>query len=166
MEGPRSTFGPGRTRVMLVLAAFTILAAAGATTGSSPGEVVSAPVRFFFPSFGDSEVAAVTSTTAPACRPSATLRERAARVLIVGMPDVKDGSLPLPTELMQLGVGGLLLTGGNVETRAQVTRLVQELKRQSRHPLIVSTDEEPGRVTSFGHIIGYTSSARRLAREG
>ena len=151
---------------MLVLAAFTILAAAGAATGSNPGEVVSAPVRFFFPSFGDPEVAAGTTTTTPPCQPSATLRERAARVLIVGMPDVKDAGQPLATELMQLGVGGVLLTGGNVETRPQVTRMVQELKRQSRHPLIVSTDEEPGRVTSFGHIIGYTSSARRLARDG
>ena len=155
---------------MLVLAVSAALATAGAATGaatgSSPGQVMSAPVRFFFPSFGDPEVAAVTTTTAPACQPSATLRERAARVLIVGMPDVKDGGLPLPTELMQMGVGGVLLTGGNVETRAQVTRLVDDLKRQSRHPLIVSTDEEPGRVTSFGHIIGYTSSARRLARDG
>jgi beta-N-acetylhexosaminidase len=44
--------------------------------------------------------------------------------------------------------------------------MTTELKRQARHPLIVSTDEEPGRVTSFGHVIGYTSSARRLAREG
>jgi beta-N-acetylhexosaminidase len=44
--------------------------------------------------------------------------------------------------------------------------MTADLKRQSRHPLIVSTDEEPGRVTSFGHVIGYTSSARRLAREG
>ncbi len=158
--------GPGRTRALLALGAFTVLAAAGAAIGSTPGEVVSAPVRLFFPSFGESDAAAVTTSTAPACQPEATVRERAARVLIVGMPDVKDANEPLPTELMQLGVGGVLLTGENVETRAQVSRLTEGLKRQSRHPLIVSTDEEPGRVTSFGHVIGYTSSARRLAREG
>jgi beta-N-acetylhexosaminidase len=145
---------------------FTVLAAAGAATGSTPRQVVSAPVRFFFPSFGQPEVAAVTTTTEPACQPTASLRERAARVLIVGMPDVKEASAPLPTELMQLGVGGVLITGGNVDTRAQVTRLIGDLKRQARQPLIVSTDEEPGRVTSFGHIIGYTGSARRLARDG
>ena len=155
--------------MMLVLAAFTVLAAAGAATGSTRREVVSARVRLFFPTFREPEVVAgttTTTTTTPVCQPSATLRERAARVLIVGMPDITDGGQPLPTELMRLGVGGVLLTGGNVETRAQVTRMVEELKRQARHPLIVSTDEEPGRVTSFGHIIGYTSSARRLASEG
>ena len=171
--GPRrrSSFGPGRPRGLLVLAVSAALATAGAATGaatgSSPRQVVEAPVRFFFPSFGLQDAApAVTTSTAPACQPSATLRERAAQVLIVGMPDVKDANEPLPTELMQLGVGGVLLTGGNVDSRAQVTRLTEGLKRQSRHPLIVSTDEEPGRVTSFGHIIGNTSSARRLARDG
>jgi beta-N-acetylhexosaminidase len=167
VQGGRGAFGPGRFRLTVVLAVFTVLAAAGAATGSTPTEVVSAPVRFFFPSFGAPEtVAAVTTTTEPACQPSASLRERAAQVLIVGLPDVKDASQALPVELMQLGVGGVLITGGNVETRAQATRLIGDLKRQSRHPLIVSTDEEPGRVTSFGHVIGYTSSARRLARDG
>ena len=158
-------FGPGRIRLIAVLAAFTLLAAAGAATGSTPTKVVSAPVRFFFPSFGASETAAVTTTTEPACQPAASLRERAAQVLIVGLPDVKDPSDPLVDEVLNLGVGGVLITGGNVDTRVQTTRLISELKRRSRHPLIVSTDEEPGRVTSFGHVIGYTSSARRLARE-
>jgi beta-N-acetylhexosaminidase len=63
-------------------------------------------------------------------------------------------------------VGGVLITGGNVDTRAQITKLTADLKRAARHGLIVSTDEEPGRVTSFGHIIGTTSSARRLAATG
>ena len=68
-------------------------------TGSTPAEGrVSAPVRFFFPSFGESETAApaTTTTTEPACQPTASLRERAARVLIVGMPDVKDAASPFP----------------------------------------------------------------------
>jgi beta-N-acetylhexosaminidase len=118
---------------------------------------------------GDStptQAAAAPTPTTPACVPGASLRERAAEVLIVGMPDVTDAGSPLPTELMQLGVGGVLITGANVESRPQITRMITELKRQSRHPLVVSTDEEPGRVTSFGHVIGYTGSARRLARDG
>ena len=117
--GDQGAFGPGRFRFMVVLAAFSVLAAAGAATGSTPSQVVSAPVRFFFPSFGVPEVPAVTTTTQPACQPTASLRERAARVLIVGLPDVKDAAAPLPTELMQLGVGGVLITGGNVDTRVQ-----------------------------------------------
>ncbi len=150
---------------MAVLAVFTVLAAAGAATGSSPRQVVSAPVRFFFPNFGEPQAASVTTTTEPACQPAASLRERAARVLIVGMPDVTQPSHPLVGELLDIGIGGILLTGGNVESRSQVARLASEMKRRSKQPLIVSTDEEPGRVTSLGHVIGYTSSARRLARE-
>ncbi len=166
MQGGSGAFGPGRIRLTIVLAVFTVLAAAGAATGSSPGEVVSAPVRFFFPSFGGGEPAAAPTTTEPACRPNSSLRERAASVLIVGLPDVKVPTEPLVEELMNVGVGGVLLTGGNVDSRAQVTRLVSEMKRRSPRPLIVSTDEEPGRVTSLGHVIGYTGSARRLARQG
>ena len=168
MQGGRGTYGPGRIRLAIALGVFTIVAAAGAATGSTPTQVVTAPVRFFFPSFGDEQVAApaVTTTTEPPCQPQASLRERAARVLIVGMPDVTEATNPLAVELMQLGVGGVLITGGNVETRAQATKFIADLKRAARQPFIVSTDEEPGRVTSFGHIIGYTSSARRLAATG
>ena len=166
MQGGRGTYGPGRIRLAIVLGVLTVVAAAGAATGSTPTQVVTAPVRFFFPSFGQEHAAPTTTTTEPACQPQASLRERAARVLIVGMPDVKEATQPLASELMQLGVGGVLITGGNVDTRAQVTRFIADLKRAARQPLIVSTDEEPGRVTSFGHVIGYTSSARRLAREG
>lgn len=167
MQGGRGTFGPGRIRLMGVLAVLTVVAAAGAATGSSPGQVMSAPVRFFFPDFGGPEpVQAVTTTTEPPCRPRASLRERAARVLIVGLPEITESTDPLVEEILELGVGGVLITGGNVETRPQITRMIGDMKRRARHPMVISTDEEPGRVTSLGHVIGYTSSARRLAREG
>ena len=161
-------YGAGRIRLAAGLVVLMLVASAGAATGSTPRKVMTAPVRFFFPSFDSGEEAApaTTTTTEPACVPQATLRERAARVLIMGMPDVKDASHPLPVELMQLGVGGVLITGGNVDTRAQITKLTGDLKRAARNGLVVSTDEEPGRVTSFGHIIGNTSSARRLAATG
>ena len=133
---------------------------------ATPRKVVAAPVRFFFPhSFGNDQHADGPKPTAPACLPAASLHDRAAEVLVVGLPNVTEPSNPLVDEVVQLGVGGILVTGANVESRAQAAHLIGELKRRSRHPLIVSTDEEPGRVTSFGHVIGYTSSARRLARE-
>jgi beta-N-acetylhexosaminidase len=167
VQAGRGAYGPGRIRLAIGLGVLTVVAAAGAATGSTPRQVVTAPVRFFFPSFDAQEAAPTsTTTTEPACQPQSSLRERAARVLIVGLPDVTEASHPLASELMQLGVGGVLLTGGNVETRAQVTKFVSDLKRAARHPLVVSTDEEPGRVTSFGHVIGYTSSPRRLAATG
>jgi beta-N-acetylhexosaminidase len=162
-----SMYEAGRIRLAFILVVLMLVASAGAATGSTPRRVMAAPVRFFFPGFDDTEEAApTTTTTEPPCVPKASLRERAARVLIMGIPDVKDASQPLPTELMQLGVGGVLITGGNVDTRAQITRLTADLKRAARNGLVVSTDEEPGRVTSFGHIIGTTSSARRLAATG
>jgi beta-N-acetylhexosaminidase len=158
----------GRTKVAAGLVALALVAAAGAAATPASRKVVTAPVRFFFPS-GPGNAApasATTVTTAPACVPQATLRERAARVLIMGMPEVTDAGAPLAAELMQMGVGGVLITGGNVVSRAQVTRLTTELRRAARHGLVISTDEEPGRVTSFGHIIGTTGSARRLAAQG
>ena len=97
MQGGRGTFGPGRIRATIVLGILTVVAAAGAATGSTPTEVVTAPVRFFFPSVGDSEPAApaVTTSTAPPCEPQASLRQRAAGVLIMGMPSVTQASQSL-----------------------------------------------------------------------
>lgn len=161
------TYGAGRLRVAAALGVLTLMAAAGAATGSTPAQVVTAPVRFLFPSGGDRQAAPATTTTTEApCVPQATLRERAARVLIMGMPEVTEASHALPAELLEMGVGGVLITGGNVVSRAQVTRFTADLTRAARNGLVVSTDEEPGRVTSFGHIIGTTSSARRLAANG
>ncbi len=106
-----------------------------------------------------------TGTTRPPCRPAATLHQRAAQVVVVGLPEVTDPSNPLVTEVLDLGVGGVFLTDDNVESRAQVTALVQDLRRRSRHPLIVATDEETGRVRTFEGVLGPSPSARRLARE-
>lgn len=162
------TWGPGPFRVMVALILLTLLAAVGAASGSTSRKVVSAPVRFFFPgSFASDETAApaVAQTTVPPCQPSASLHERAAEVLMVGLPNVTDPTDPLVNEVLQLGVGGVYVSGDNAYTRPQVTRLISDMKQRSPHPLIVSTDEEPGRVSNFGDIIGHTSSARRLARE-
>ena len=100
----------------------------------------------------------------PACSP-APLPQRAGSVLVVGLPEVKSSSDPLVRELVDLGIGGVLLTGGNVVSRNQVTSLVRDLRERSRRPLIVSTDEETGRVSSFAQLFGSSRSARRLARE-
>lgn len=167
MQGGGATYGPRRARLIIGLAVLTVVAAAGAATGATPARIVSAPVRFFFP--GDAGPQAVTATdvtTIPACRPTAALRERAAEVLVVGLPNVTQPSQALVAEILDLGVGGVFMSGANVETRPQVTRLTGAIKARAAHPTVIATDEEPGRVTSFGSLIGYTSSARRLAREG
>ena len=142
-----------RNRLILV-ALFVALTAFGAATLSGSGSKEAKPAR----------AESRTGPTRPPCQP-APLHDRAAQVLVVGLPDVTDPSDPLVTEVLDQGVGGILLTDGNVQSRAQVTALVQDLRRRSRRPLVVSTDEETGRVRTFEAILGSTPSARRLANE-
>ncbi|MEX0659755.1 MAG: glycoside hydrolase family 3 N-terminal domain-containing protein [Egibacteraceae bacterium] len=105
------------------------------------------------------EVRAVTCEGAP-------LQERAAQVLVVGVPGVTAPTDPLVEEVLDVGVGGVLLTDANVESAEQVRGLVSALRRGAAHGLLVTTDEEPGRVSSFRTLLGATSSARTLAARG
>jgi beta-N-acetylhexosaminidase len=138
--------------VLLAVAVSLAAAACGTSSARSGSDAV--PLR----------PAGAQGTDATACKP-ASLDDRVAQVLVVGLPDITDASDPVAQEVLKLGVGGVLLTGGNVVSRSQVTTLVRDLRRQSRHPIVVSTDEETGRVTSFGHLLGASRSARRIARE-
>jgi beta-N-acetylhexosaminidase len=97
---------------------------------------------------------------------AAPLEERAGQVLVVGLPEVTTGDEPLVDEVAAVGVGGVLITQTNVESEWQVRGLIRALRRASERPLLVATDEEPGRVSSFRALIGSTSSARTLARRG
>lgn len=105
------------------------------------------------------------STGLVACR-GASLAERAAQTLVVGLPGVVAADDPLVEEVLDVGVGGVLLTKTNVDSEWQVRALVSALRRGSTHGLLVTTDEEPGRVSSFRSVLGATSSARTLARRG
>ena len=144
-----------RNRLILVALLVALTAVVAATlSGSGSGSGKAGPMR----------AESRTGATRPPCQP-ASLHDRAAQVLVVGLPEVTDPSDPLVTEVLDVGVGGVLLTDGNVQSRAQVTALVQDLRRRSRRPLVVSTDEETGRVRTFEAVLGSTPSARRLARE-
>lgn len=92
-----------------------------------------------------------------------SLQQRAAQVLVLGLPDVTSASEPLATELTELGVGGVFINDANASDAAQVVALTDGLRANSRLPLMVATDEEAGRVSTFRHIIGATSSPRTLA---
>jgi beta-N-acetylhexosaminidase len=98
------------------------------------------------------------------CTP-ASLEERAARVLVVGLPDVTEIDDPLLPELREIGVGGVLVTHANVRTQLQVQRLIRAIRSDARHPMIVAADEEPGRVRTIEELVGFVPSARRLAAE-
>lgn len=105
-----------------------------------------------------------TVAPSPACTP-APLEQRAAAVLVVGIPGVTTADEPLGQAVVDLGVGGLFLSEPNVESAEQVRALVDGLRDRAGRPLLVSTDEESGRVAVTREIVGAGPSPRRLARE-
>ncbi|MBW3548321.1 MAG: hypothetical protein KY452_09350 [Actinobacteria bacterium] len=99
----------------------------------------------------------------PPCAP-APLEVRAATVLVVGIGNATTAEHPLSAEVASLGLGGVVLVKPNVVDATQVRTLVDGLRRQSPRPLLVSVDEEGGRVSRLRPMIGATPSARELGR--
>ncbi|HEV2068586.1 MAG TPA: glycoside hydrolase family 3 N-terminal domain-containing protein [Acidimicrobiales bacterium] len=99
----------------------------------------------------------------PPCAP-APLEVRAATVLVVGLGTATTAEHPLSAQVASLGLGGVVLVKPNVVDATQVRTLVDGLRRQSPRPLLVSVDEEGGRVSRLRPIIGTTPSARELGR--
>lgn len=110
------------------------------------------------------ETAGAEPSEEETCTP-APLDVRAGRVLVVGLPDVTSSSDPLIDEVLNVGVGGVLLTHANVVSAAQVRGLVGAVRSRARAPVLVAADEEPGRVRTFEDLLGPAPSARRLADE-
>jgi beta-N-acetylhexosaminidase len=96
----------------------------------------------------------------------APLELRAAAVLVVGIPGVTTAEDPLGQTVVDLGVSGLFLSEPNVESADQVRALVEGLRARAGRPLLVSTDEESGRVAVTREIVGAGPSPRRLASQG
>jgi beta-N-acetylhexosaminidase len=86
-------------------------------------------------------------------------------VLVVGIPGVTTAEEPLGRSLVDMGIGGLFLSEPNVESAEQVRALVAGLRTRAGRPLLVSTDEESGRVAVTREIVGAGPSPRRLARQ-
>jgi beta-N-acetylhexosaminidase len=107
--------------------------------------------------------AASGSTTAP-CQP-APIEIRAATVLAVGIGQATSANAPLAASVAAAGVGGVILLGANVVDPDQVRALIEGLRRQSPHGLLVMVDEEGGRVSRLRPILGPTPSARVLGRQ-
>ncbi len=85
--------------------------------------------------------------------------------MVAGLPEVTDPAHPVVTELVRLHVGGVFITDSNVQSMAQVGELIAGIKSQVGRPLVVSTDEESGRVSTFANVLGTGPSPRRLATE-
>ncbi|MBW3575349.1 MAG: hypothetical protein KY450_10830 [Actinobacteria bacterium] len=135
-----------------------VVSAAGIATlvkAQGPGATAAAPIA-------EPPVSAAPGGQDGACVP-ASLEERAARVLVVGLPGVTASSEPIVTEVLDVGVGGVLVTEPNVVSSAQMSQLVSDLRALAGRPLLVSAGEESGRVATFRDVFGATPSARTLA---
>lgn len=111
-------------------------------------------------------VAVVTVSTpsepATVCVP-APVEERAGQVLLVGLPDVHRGDDARLGRLLEVGIGGFLIADSNVYNAAQVRRLVAGVREGSPYPVLVASDEEPGRISRFTPVLGRFSSPREMA---
>ena len=146
------------TALFAVGLGFGLLATLLMPVAAARGERAPAPVA----ADAEARTAANVEPAADTCRP-ASLRRRAAQVLVVGIPDVTWSEDPLLGELTDLGVGGVFINDGNVVDVPQVRALTAALRERSSLPLLITTDEESGRVSSFRKLIGATSSPRTLA---
>lgn len=162
--GPRSFGTPAGFATPRAVAAFVMLFVGGSLVGllasgflpkasaQSAGGAVPAP----------QPVVAAEPTPRDNCVP-ASLELRAAQTLVVGVPDVVSPTDPLAVEVLALGVGGVFINDGNAVDTEQVRALTRGLRAGSSLPLLLTTDEESGRVSSFRNLIGPTSSPRTLA---
>jgi len=89
----------------------------------------------------------------------------AGRTLMVGLPA---GELDGPTadRVRRLAPGGVILFARNLDSAAQTTALLGELRRLVPHPLLCALDQEGGRVSRLEPWVGPTPTAQTLAREG
>lgn len=131
-----------------------------------PVALLSATPEAVRPALAAAPAAPAEPVTAPgpACFP-APLADRAAAVLMVGLPEVRRADDPLAVQVARLGVGGVFLAASNVGDEAQVKALVSGLRAQAPRPLVVATDAESGRVSVLRAVVGGGPSPRRLAAQ-
>lgn len=110
------------------------------------------------------ETAVSSASPSPTCTP-APLERRAAAVLVVGIPEVTTADDPLARTVADLGVGGIFVSKASVESAEQLDSLIGGIRQRAGRPLLVSTDEESGRVAMTSEIVGAGPSPRRLAAE-
>jgi beta-N-acetylhexosaminidase len=95
----------------------------------------------------------------------ADLRRLAAGLFVVGFPGTRPD--PALEQLIDEGIGGVILFKRNVGTAAETGALVQSLKRSAGRPLIAAVDQEGGRVARLrGTPFTALPSMRELGRRG
>ena len=151
--------GTSRPRSAAVAALALVVAGCGASVGDKGAARAPAPTTTIAAA---APPAPATTTTRP-CQP-APLEDRAAAVLVLGIGDATTADAALAARLPALGVGGVILLGVNVVDAAQVKALIAGLRQRAPRRLLVSVDEEGGRVSRLRPIVGPTPSARTLGQ--
>jgi beta-N-acetylhexosaminidase len=93
------------------------------------------------------------------------VRFQVAQLLLVPVPGTEINSTSLA--IVHSGVGGILLSGPNIQSATQVRALIGALQREAEVPLALAVDEEPGRIARFAQagVLPQTPSARALAEK-
>lgn len=145
-----------RRRLVGLLA--LVMATLGACAGADGGGAARSPT-----SGGTATSDPRPGSAARPCQP-APLEARAATVLIVGIGGATTAGAPLPAKVTALGVGGVIVLRPNVIDAVQVRALIDGLRQQSPRGLLVTVDEEGGRVSRLRPIFGTTPPARTLGQ--
>src|SRR4051812_22015526 len=111
--------------VASVVVTAAVLAACGGDGGPSPATAATPSAKG-------------AAAPAAACAP-APIEQRAAAVLIVGLPAVTESSDSVVAQVLENKVGGVLITEPNVRSSAQVGQLVSDIRARAGRPLIVAT---------------------------
>ena len=90
-----------------------------------------------------------------------TLHEKVCQLFVVQPADLTPGELTAAgaaaqRALEEYPVGGLLLDAGNLKTLEQTKNMLSNFQSFSKIPLILTADEEGGRVNRLMHTIGTT----------
>lgn len=164
-RGSSATVGTMRIRhtVAAVLAVALTTAGCGSSdSGDDPGEATSSSATA-------SSTTTATTTEATAAATSATcgdellarltLRQKLAQLLNVGVTGAADAQAIVESEQ----IGGIFI-GSWTDASMLSERLVPQVAAQSALPLMVTIDEEGGRVSRVGALFGPDPSARETAQ--
>lgn len=141
-----------------VLAAGLLLGVVGVVVLRPGGPGVETATKTTVALAGDTDPIAVCTR--------ASLEDRAALVLVVGLPGVTTADDPIVDQLAKVGVGGVMLRDENITGEEQARELVAGLRARLGPDLLVAVDDEGGRVTSMGALGQSVTSARRLGQRG
>src|SRR5688572_30115654 len=120
---------------------WAVLFSAGLTIGIVWSALLVAPIES--PALAANKAQPITTVAGADALPldpctPAPLPQRAAQMLLVGLPDVTSADDPLAQELVDLGVAGVFLNDSNAYYDEQVRDLTFDLRAAAPHELLIA----------------------------